>query len=76
MFPKLRFAKQDIAFPILIFDAGIWGEVARMARAGEKFDLALVMGTFAYVESWPEFVRLRRGCVGGCMLPSTFLQTQ
>jgi len=73
-FPKLRFAKQGHSFPDIDFRCGDMGEVARMARAGEKFDLALVMGTFAYVESCQSSLRLRRGMCRWLYVADTFLQ--
>ena len=46
------------SFPDIDFRCG---DVHELAGGGEKFDLVIVMGTFAYVEGWPRVVETIAG---------------
>ena len=46
------------SFPDIDFRFGDVSEVARMSEAGERFDLVLIMCSFAYIESWREVIKM------------------
>lgn len=51
-------AKAKHSFPDIDFRPGDVADVAKIADAGEQFDLGLVMCTLAYVESWRELIEI------------------